>query len=139
MKSVLYIEDEREYGAIVEQLHNMVRKKFYDAVSFQVVPTWVDGASIVEKEPPSVVLVDLSLRPAQSQEDTIFLIERVSRKWPPIFVLTGNKFDLELRKKCILAGADDFMVKDDANRNPELLVERLYHCFLRRIRDEQRA
>lgn len=139
MTSIVYCEDEAQYGEVIRQLHEMVRKKFHGEVKFDVVPSWEALTGRVETDPPSVILLDLALSANMGAEDTLFALDRVAAKWPPVMVLTGNASDLDLRRKCILAGSDDFMLKMEANRNPELLCERLYHCFLRRLRDGTRA
>ncbi len=138
MTSICYAEDEKLYGEAIKRLHEMVAKKFHGEVTFEVVKGWRDLAIYVTERPPSVILLDLSLGDSR-EADTIESMRSVWQKWPPIMVLTGNDYDLDLRRKCLLAGADDFMQKTEANRNPELLGERLYHCFLRNLRDENRA
>lgn len=139
IRDILYIEDQPEYAAVVEQLHAMVRKKFHGEVEFRKVLTWHEGMFEVERNRPSVILLDLTLPPDMKQDDTLFAFSAVAEKWPPTMILTGNDYDLDLRRRCILAGADSFMLKTEANRNPELLCERLYCCFLRGLRNEQRA
>lgn len=139
IKSLLYVEDEPDYAAIVEQLHALVRKKFHGDVEFRKVLSWRDAMFEVEANPPSVILLDLTLRPDMGPDDTLFAFALVAEKWPPTMILTGNKYDLELRRKCFKAGAQDFMIKDEANRNPELLCERLYSCFLRHLYAHERA
>lgn len=135
MRSILYAEDEHQYGEIIRQLHQCVRSKFYDAVAFNVVPTWPELVASVAQAPPSVILLDLNLQPSMSESEVLQALPACASGWPPVMILTGNKYNLDLRRACILAGADDFMLKDEANRNPELLCERLYHCYLRRLRD----
>lgn len=139
MKRIVYAEDENLYAEVIKQLHNCVRKKFYDEVEFVTVPTWHALSESVKFERPSVILLDLSLVPDSPETVTLDSLRLVWKDWPPVMVLTGNKFNLDLRRTCILAGADDFMVKDEANHNPEYLCERLYNCHLRRLRDEARA
>lgn len=139
MRSILYLEDQAQYGEVIRQLHAMVRKKFHDEVDFCVVDNWHEAAKIVEVNPPSVVLFDLSLKDGWGEDQSIQAIRSTWKTWPPIMVLTGNDYDLGLRRKCITAGADSFMLKTEANRSPELLCERIYNCYLRRLRDATRA
>lgn len=139
MNRIVYAEDENLYGEVIKQLHNCVRKKFYDEVEFVVVSSWDALCDSVKAEPPSVILLDLGLAPDSPETVTLESLRKNWWTWPPVMVLTGNKFNLDLRRTSILAGADDFMIKDEANHNPEYLCERLYNCYLRRLRDEARA
>lgn len=133
MESIVYCEDESLYGEAIKALHSMVRKKFHAEVEFSVVPSWNALLERVATDPPSVILLDLNLPPMSEEETLSAMHETIDDKFPPVVVLTGNKFNLELRRRCMLLGADDFMIKDDANRNPELLCERIYHAYLRRL------
>ncbi len=139
MKSVLYIEDEANYAEVVKRLHEMVGEKFHGQVEFRVMPSWETGANSVLHNPPSVVLLDLSLPPGTDTNETLASFAQVADQWPPTMILTGNKYDLELRRRCFLLGADDFFLKEEANRNPEQLCERIYHCYLRRLFQTQHA
>lgn len=140
LKSILYVEDNAAEGEITTRLYQTVRSKFHGEVQFSVVPTWDLATEFVKCSRPGVVIADLSLAPLQTGEMTIELIRQVAMEWPPILVLTGNDYDLDLRRKCILAGAQDFMIKADARHGcMELLAERAYHCFLRGLYAAQRT
>jgi len=135
MKSLLYIEDDPMEAEVIQRLYQTVRVKFHDEVDFRVAKSWEDGLASVESGQPDVVILDLVLPPTVDTERAIQNIERVWKLWPPILVLTGNTYDLTLRRRCILAGADDFMVKPDARHGGcELLCERVYSAYLRRLR-----
>lgn len=135
--SILYIEDSPEEAEIIQRLYLTVRKKFHGEVTFKTSDTWEKGAAYVAENHPNVVILDLVL-PPDTADVTLERIRQVSMEWPPILVLTGNRYDLTLRPKSIEAGADDFMVKDDARHGCcELLCERVYHCFLRRNREKR--
>lgn len=123
ISSILYVEDEAQYGEIITRLHDAVRIKFYDAVRFDVVPSWAAAVQRVAQARPSVVLLDLALPPDMKVDDTLKAVAGVWRDWPPIVALTGNA-DPKLRRKCILAGCDSFMLKT-VNVNAELLCERI--------------
>lgn len=140
MKRLLYIEDDKSEAEIIRRLYEMVTKKFHGEVSFEVAPTLPMGVEMIERFAPDVALLDLSLPPGSDTNSTLSVFAENAFRWPPTIILTGNKFDLELRRRCILLGAEDFMFKDTAHRDPELLCERIYHAHLRRIaRDVQRA
>lgn len=133
MDSILYIEDNPGEAEIVSRLYQSVRKKFHEETEFRIAPTWQKGEEQVMLNRPSVVIADLNFPPEQTAQMTIEKIRMLAPTWPPILVLTGNNYDLKLRRDCILAGASDFMIKPDARHGcMELLCERVYHCFLRR-------
>lgn len=136
-ESVLYIEDDPIEGEVTRRLHDTISKKFYNEVRFDIATTWNDGVDYVERHKPDVVILDLALYPEQNTEKTVEEVKRHWKEWPPILVLTGNTADPSLRKRCILAGASDFMLKGDARHGGfEQLCERIYNCYLRRQREE---
>lgn len=132
IEKILFIEDSDLYGEVITQLHSTVHKRFYGECSLYVRTSWPEGVADLEEQKPSVILLDLTL-PPMGPDDTLAELALVWKKLPPVMVLTGG--DPCMRRTAILAGADDFMGKMEANRNPELLCERLYNCFLRRLRD----
>lgn len=130
---LLYIEDDPLEAEVITRLYQTVRVKFHGAVEFKTVKTWEAAVQDVQDAPPDVIIADLTLPPDDS-ETMLKRIKSMADKWPPILVLTGNSYDLTLRRKAILAGAQDFMVKTDARHGlMEALVERVYHCYLRRL------
>lgn len=130
---LLYVEDDPLESEVITRLYQTVRAKFHGAVEFKTVQTWEAAVQDVQDARPDVIIADLTLPPDNS-ETTLKAIKSIAYKWPPILVLTGNGYDLTLRRRAILAGADDFMLKTDARHGCiELLVERVYHCFLRRL------
>lgn len=136
MSSILYVEDETVYGEVIKRLHDTVQLKFYGKCRFDVVPSWAAAIERVAIGRPSVILLDLALvADGMRAPETLEAVGRVWREWPPIVVLTGDE-DTTLRRRCILAGCDSFMLKT-VNISTELLCERLYNAFLRRLRDEQ--
>lgn len=140
VKRLLYIEDDKNEAEIVRRLYEMVQMKFHGGVEFIVRESLHDGIDAVEMVMPDVVLLDLALPPNSDTENTLSELASHAKTWPPTIILTNNKYDLTLRRRCFLIGAEDFMFKDQAHRDPELLCERIYHAHLRRIaRDGQRA
>lgn len=143
ISKILYVEDDILESEVIERLFHMVQKKFHGEVEFKSVNSWNSGVETVYAFQPDVVLLDLALSAIGTiPSDTATTLQELSKhadKWPPVIVLTGNKYDLELRRKCIMAGASDFMLKDQAHRDPELLCERIYHAYLRREARDARA
>jgi len=139
MRKILYLEDDPLEAEVITRLYQTVRIKFHGAVEFKTVQTWEAAVKDVYEDRPDVIIADLTLPPNNS-EATLKSLKSMAKTWPPILVLTGNKYDLDLRRKAFMAGASDFMLKDDARHGGcELLVERVYGCYLRDLYATQRA
>lgn len=134
IKSLLLVEDEKQYGEIVAQLHAVVAKTFYDECLLSVVPTWDEALARVESNRPDALVLDLTLLPAMRPDDTLLALRRTWKALPPVVVLTGSD-DKLMRRKAILAGAESFQSKQEFNRHPEQLCEKIYEAFLRRLRN----
>ena len=132
MKRLLIIEDIAAEAEILTRLYQMVRARFHGAVDITNVPTWKDAVMVVETARPDMILCDLGL-PDSSTDTTVSSLGIVSSVWPPVMVITGHdEREKELRVDCIRkAGAQDFMLKKVAHRDPEQLAERLWHAWLR--------
>lgn len=137
--SILYIEDDPGEAYITERLYRDIQTTFHKEVKFHTTDTWEKGVAYVESLKPDVVILDLAL-PPNNCDTTLEKFGLVSKDWPPTIVVTGNIADKTLRRRSIEAGADDFMVKPDARHGGfGQLVERVYHCYLRKVRDAKRA
>lgn len=129
---ILYIEDEQLQRDTLERLYAMCQKCFDGVVKFVTASTWEAGLAIMRNGDVDVAVVDLTL-PPMHKEETLLEIERHWETLPPIVVLTGNE-DPKLRRQSIEAGCDDFLLKMEVNRHPEVLCERVYIAYLRRNR-----
>lgn len=134
LKSILLIEDDKSYSDIVQQLHACVSKAFYGDCQLSVVTSWDSGMASITASRPDAVVLDLTLLPDMSPDDTLAALFARWQVLPPVVVLTGTE-DPAMRRKAILAGAEAVCFKHDFNRHPELLCERVYEAFLRRLRD----
>lgn len=115
----------------------MCAKAFHNEVKFLTSNTWAEGLRIMRSEHIDVLLLDLILPddvPPMGREDTLRVV-RETPDLPPVIVLTAAVGDPFLRDKCILAGCEDFMTKDEANHHPEYLCEKAYLAYMRRQRD----
>lgn len=128
---ICFIEDMELEGEVIKRLVGMC-DPFEGQFEFDVFGTWTDGAKAVETGAYEIVLVDLGL-PDSSTDQTILRVGQMAAHWPPICILTGN-VDQELRSRSILLGAEDFVMKNVAHRDPVSLCERLYNAYLRRKR-----
>ncbi len=136
MKSLLFIEDDALQRHVTERLYQMCGKVFHGEVDFITANSWDAGIKIISSGHIDAVILDLTL-PPMSMDDTLTAL-RSNPQLPPVVVFTGHdgpeEFVAALRRKCILAGADDFLLKRDVSRHPELLCERVYVAYLRRNR-----
>ncbi len=144
MKTILFIEDDPGQRMVTERLYQMCQKCFHGEVAFLTANDWYAGLKIIQAGHIDAVILDLTL-PPMSMDETLAELRKHS-DLPPVVVFTGHTgsddFVAELRRNCILSGADDFLLKTDVSRHPEILCERVYVAFLRRNRarlNEQRA
>lgn len=141
MKEVIAIEDEIGQAELTERFYHMFAKCFHAEVILTTVGTWKAGLEIICSRPIDVVLLDLILRsddPPLDREETLSLISKTP-DLPPVVILTGVEDDPFLADKCILAGADDVLIKRDVNHRPEILCRAVYYAFMRRQRDLRHA
>lgn len=141
MDNLLFVEDEEGQQELTERLYQMCRKSFHGEVEFITSSTWREGLGIIRARPISVLLLDLILLkdvPPLGRDDTLEII-RTTPDLPPIVVLSGITDDTFLPDKCILAGADDFMWKQDVNHHPETLCRAAYYAYMRRQRELRNA
>jgi len=76
------------------------------------------------------IILDLKFK-GQGSEDTISFIAENASVLPPVIVLTGDT-DIYVRRRCMLAGAADFWLKDDASSRPDLFFKAIYNRYLTR-------
>lgn len=133
MKVLLYIEDEPNQRELTTRLFMMCNKCFNGEVSFRTAPDWESGMKIVQSIHVDVLLLDLVL-PPMGKKETLEKMRRTP-ELPPVIVLTNSETDPQLREECIAYGAEDFILKREANHHPESLCEKAYHAYLRRNRN----
>lgn len=132
MKRITYIEDMALEAEVIQRLCQMCGDCFHGEVEFEVFGSLGSALADMDIDRTDVVLLDMTL-PDSTQEETIQHVEEKAAVWPPIIMLTGA-IDPDLRRRCILSGADDFLFKKEAHRNPTALCERIYNAALRRER-----
>lgn len=135
MRSILFIEDMESQRRLTERLYQMCAKAFHGEVKFLTAADWEAGMKIAHMV--DVILLDLVLPPFGWRET----LDELSQQsmLPPVVVLTGAEAIPDIREQCFLAGADDFMLKSEANHHPEHLCEKAYHAHLRRKRRDEHA
>lgn len=134
LRSVLVIEDEKNYAEVIVKLHACVAKAFYEECTLNVAYSWTEARASIEVNRPDAIVLDLTLLPDMGPESTLEALKSAWQILPPVVILTGSE-DKALRRRAILSGAESLMFKQEFNRHPEGLCEKLYEAFLRRLRD----
>lgn len=132
MKSLLIIEDDT---AMRITMCRWIRL-FYGE---DAAPTIIETSSIEEarevisRASVDVVLMDLTLVPDHTADETIALLPELSREWPPIVVISGHEDAGIMRSRCLESGADEFISKMRASSDKALLCEKLDNAIARRV------
>lgn len=137
LQRILLIEDIALEAELYTRLYQMTRKAFHGEVVIEAANTLTAGEESILNSRPDIIVLDLNLPDSgQNMELSLKFLRERAPVYPPIVVLTGMPDTRELRRLCILAGAEDFMAKTAVHRAPEILVERIYVAHLRRVRKE---
>lgn len=130
LQKVLLIEDLKETRELFIRLLGGARAAYLDDVTILAATSWDEASRMIEHNEIDVVLLDLSLPP-----DTAMVVSTrfaaVRRVWPPTIIITLNP-DIEMRKRCLGFGAQDYMDKELAARcDPVILWERIFNVWTR--------
>lgn len=135
MKRILLVEDQEIAVGLFKRLLVDASRNRMDEVDVVHCDTVAEIPARLSDGPTDVIVLDLTLKPSSddpasgSPEMTLEAIARHHTEWPPIVVLTGNP-DIRMRERCILAGADDYVLKTVAMA-PMVLAERCFNAYLR--------
>jgi PAS domain S-box-containing protein len=126
---VLMVEDDAADALIVER---SLQKVFLISFRVTTVPTLTEGLQRLRTRSFDVALLDLKLPDASGMET--FALLRTEAPELPLIVLTGNQDD-ELAARILRQGAQDYLLKDEANG--PLLARAIRHAIERhRVRVE---
>lgn len=128
---ILIVEDE---DLAIELYTRLLRDQELAAVQFEVrsCESLERMQEILAEDEFDAIVLDLTLIGSSDSVQTREFIEEHHDELPPIIVLTGSP-DLEMRHRCITAGAEDYVLKTTAAK-PMVLAERVYNAVLRRKR-----
>lgn len=138
MTRIDLLEDVAGEAEVCQRLYQSCRACFHDEVKIDTFSTWETGWLAIRSDPPSIVLLDLTLPDSDKQESIARIADIVALNIP-VVVLTGESEEhaKEIRRKCILLGARDFILKSEIRRSPPILCERTYIAFLNWLRDSK--
>lgn len=134
MKTVIHVEDMQGEREVIELLYQQCHARFHGDVDFVGLASWAECLDYLEHHAVDVIVLDLILPPFDADQTLgqMQAAQKADPGFPPVVILTGNQLP-ETRRKAILAGADDFIVKQDLHGHAERLCERVYLSFLRRL------
>lgn len=126
---VLMVEDDDYYHKIVQCLLDS-----YPSIDFAIARAKClsDTVEYLNKETPAVILLDLNL-PDSKGLDTLSSVQQLSER-VPIIVLTGSD-DRDLGTASIVRGADDFLVKQNADTDS--LVRSIRYSMLKKAEESR--
>lgn len=106
------VEDDPAFADLVKRLHDEVPKMFTSTTELIVLQTLDMLKHVLATNGVELIILDLTL-PDSGQEKTIEMLFHEAEKWPPVVVLCGDE-RLEVRDKCLMAGAASFVLKKHA-------------------------
>lgn len=130
MKRLLLVDDEEGIRTVWKRFHDVVEPVFRGQCDLDVAGSLEQGLARMKETEYDAVIFDLKLPPLDAEQVITFIVENAN-VLPVISVLTGDE-DINIRRRCILAGAADFWLKHDANTRPDLFFKSLYNEYLKR-------
>ena len=130
MRRILLIDDEKGIRELWSRLHDVIEPTFRGQCSLDVASDIPQGLARLSGTEYDAVILDLRF-PDVTVDETISMIFERSIELPIISVLTGDE-DIYTRRRCMLAGAADFWLKNDATSHPDLFFKSLYNAYLKR-------
>ncbi|MBN1328131.1 MAG: response regulator [Candidatus Heimdallarchaeota archaeon] len=119
---ILYIEDNEDDMVLMN--HSL--KDICQNIYHQRVDNKYDLAYLLESEKWDIIIIDNSL-PQMTSLDAIEIIKERNIDAPMICV-SGSDF-FELKEKCIDAGAQAFILKENLKEINETIVKIIQQCF----------
>lgn len=129
LNRILVVDDEEDIRNVVPRLLSQSYKRLPSRVEFDVASSLKQMHEKLAAEVFDVAILDLVL-PPDGKPSTMREIPALSKRLA-VVVLTGDVTE-DTRDRCLLTGAADFMLKEDAIRRPELLLEKCYNAAVRR-------
>lgn len=130
LKNILLLDDEVSIHDIWKRFHDVAEPVFRGQLALDVAVNLEQGLKRMEEKKYDALIFDLTMPPL-SQDEVIQFIQNNASHLPIISVLTGDE-DIYVRRRCILAGAADFWLKNDAHQRPDLFFKSLYNEYLKR-------
>lgn len=129
---IVIAEDEPNFASIVKQFYEDVPKLFKEDTDLIVVQTLAMMERVISTNHISLIVLDLAL-PDSPQSRTIEWIASFANSTPAIMVMTGDE-RIEVRDKCLLAGAAGFALKQHIISSPNFFFAECYNLHLLSLR-----
>lgn len=131
---IVICEDEPNFAGILKQFYEDIPKLFKEDTDLIVVQTLAMMERVISTNHISLIVLDLAL-PDSPQAKTIEWVVRLGKTSPAIMVMTGDE-RIEVRDKCLLAGAAGFALKQHIVASPNFFFAECYNLHLRSLRHE---
>lgn len=129
---VLLAEDDPTFAGVVKQFYEEVPKAFKGEADLIVVQELAMMQRVLSTNGVSMIVLDLTL-PDSLQAQTIEWIAGHAGKVPPIMVITGDE-RIEVRDKCLLAGAKGFALKQHIVKSANFFFADCYNLHVLSLR-----
>lgn len=133
---LLFVEDEPLFSDLVVSLRKEVSTLFCGDNELIILRELGMAKHVLATNHILLVILDLGL-PDSRQTDTINWIAEVHQQWP-IYAITGDE-RMEVRDKCLLAGAAGFAIKKHVLESPNFFFAALYNSYVMHTRDHGNA
>jgi CheY-like chemotaxis protein len=130
MRKILLIDDEEGIRTVFPRFHDLTDAVFRGQLDMDTASDLEQGKARMSGTEYDAIIMDLKYK-GHGSEVTITFIAESADHLPPIIVLTGDT-DIYVRRRCMLAGASDFWLKDDAATRPDLFFKAIYNRYLTR-------
>lgn len=130
MKRIMLIDDEEGIRTVWKRFHDLTESVFRGQLEMHVAATLEQGEARLQGTEYDAVIVDLTLPPLAADQVISWIFEHAPIL-PPVFVLTADEH-IETRNRCMLAGAEGFWLKLDAQERPDLFFKNIYNATRRR-------
>lgn len=130
MRRILLIDDDSGIQKVWQRFHDVTDRVFRAEFSLETANDLQQAEAMIAEKEYDAIIVDLTIPPNNSAFTESWIAER-SEALPPLIVLTGDD-DIYTRRRCMMLGASDFWLKDDAQERPDLFFKSLYNKYLSR-------
>lgn len=130
MKRILLIDDDEGIQIVWKRFHELTEPVFRGQLEMDIASNLEQALAKIQGGAYDAVIQDLTIPPNPQERGVEWLAENAAHL-PPIIVLTGDS-DIFLRRRCMMLGAADFWLKDDAQSRPDLFFKAIYNEYLKR-------
>lgn len=136
MRKILLVDDEDGIRTLWTRLHDTMDETFRGQCEMETAADLERAKYKLAHSTYDAVILDLSM-PPEGRDGIISWLYSAAPALPPVVVLTGSD-DIFVRRRCMMAGAANFITKNDAVAFPNLFFKMLYNEYLRRIYETEK-